>query len=425
MTRQQQNPPPPDAPEAQPVFVARQPIFDIDGNIWGFELLYRHSSEINRACIADPDLATMSIIADGFSLASTDPKRSIKGEPRLMVNFPENLILSDAVYALSQERCVVEVLETVEPTGDVLEALRRIRADGYTLALDDYVGQERSQPFLGLVDIVKVDMLGMDANALCRVSEPLQALNAKLLAEKVEHRVQFNLAKKLGYSYFQGNYFERAEIISGHKISAHLLPRLQLIRALSGDDYDTDEVTSILSSDPGLTYRLLQFINSAFFAVANPIKNVRQAVTLLGGRQLRQWLLAVAMTDVNASPARRISMESGLLRARFLQLMAEECGEDPDTLFLVGLFSKLDVLFGIPMDELMEQLPLDGSIKQALLKEAGELGLWLRLTRRVEHGQWAETRDILEAKGISVETAALAHSAADIWANQTLEAFNS
>ncbi len=406
--------------EAQPVFVARQPIFDLNGDIWGYELLYRHSAQIGRAQISDPDLATMSIIADGFSLASIESKQ--KGETRLLVNFPETLLLSDAVYALPVERCVVEVLEDVKPTPEVLAALRRMKEEGYTIALDDYVGGEEHREFLELADVIKVDMLGMDAEKVKKVTAPLHTLKARLLAEKVEYKVQYTLARKLGYTYFQGHYFERAEIVSGQKISTHLLPRLQLIQTLSSDDYDIDKVVSILSSDPGLTYRLLQFINSAFFAVANPIKNVRQAVAMLGGRQLKQWLLAVAMTDVDASPARQSSMEDGLVRARFLQLTAEQCGEDPDTLFLLGLFSKLDVLFGIPMDELLEQLPLDGSVKQALLKEAGDLGAWLRLARRVSNGDWEGVRDILAARNISLEKAALAHNTAVIWSHQTLNA---
>ncbi len=242
-------------------FVARQPVFDVEKGVWGYELLFRSSSGSNVADIGDEDAATSQVIADGFGLIQED----IEEGQRLLVNFPRNMLLEGAADFLPPEVCVVEILEHVQPEPDVLEALKELKERGYVLALDDYIGQEGFEPFIELADIVKVDCLDLKPDELVNVVGNLKQLGVMLLAEKVEDNEMFHRCLELGFDLFQGFFFSRPEIIPGKKVSSSNLNRMQLLSSISGDDFDVDDLTEAINSDVSISYRLLKFMNSPTF----------------------------------------------------------------------------------------------------------------------------------------------------------------
>jgi len=400
------------------IFVARQPIFDAHEKVWAYELLFRSSAMAKTADVTEDDLATASVIADGFSLAFSGMDKSRKA----FINFPQRLLLDDTVYALPKEICVVEVLETITPSPEMVTALRKLKTHGYVLALDDYVGQPGYEEIIALADIVKVDLLGMDAARLREVSAGLGKYGCRLLAEKVEDRATYDLARQLGFSLFQGFFFSRPETMTGSKVPTPVMAKMRLLRALSGEDYDVRELTKIISTDPSVSYRLLNFINSAAFSLRANIQSIGQALTLLGRQQIKQWFLAVIISDFDSSAKVQEAAYTSLQRARYLESMGKLLNSrqfPSETLFLLGLFSKLDVLLSQPMDKLLQNIPLNKDVEAALLSKPSSYWAWLSLVEDIEIGNWEDVFQFLDNRELDREASASNYSEAITW-TQTL-----
>jgi EAL and modified HD-GYP domain-containing signal transduction protein len=410
--------PDPESSASKAIFVARQPIFDASEKVWAYELLFRSSAHAKCADVAEDDLATASVIADGFALAFSGMDKHKKA----FINFPQRLLLDDTVFALPREICVVEVLETITPTTEMIAALTKLKGSGYVLALDDYVGQPGYEEVLRLADIVKVDLLGMTPDRLREVSFGLQRYGCRLLAEKVEDRATYELAKTLGFTLFQGFFFSRPETMTGSKVPTPVLAKMRLLRALAGDDFDVRELTRIISSDPSVSYRLLNFINSAAFSLRAKIQSIQQALTLLGKQQIKQWFLAVIISDFDSTAKVQEAAYASLQRARYLEGMGKlfrNRAFPSETLFMLGLFSKLDVLLSQPMDKLLQNIPLDKDVEDALLSKPSPYWAWLSLVEDIEIGNWEDVFDFLNHRELDQEASAANYADAIKW-TQTL-----
>lgn len=400
------------------IFVARQPIFDAHEKVWAYELLFRGSALAKTADVTEDDLATASVIADGFSLAFSGMDKSRKA----FINFPQRLLLDDSVYALPREICVVEVLETISPTPDMIMALRRIKEHGYVIALDDYVGQPGFEEIIPLADIVKVEVLGMAPERLKSIGEDLRTHGCRLLAEKVEDRATYELCKSFGFSLFQGFYFSRPETMTGSKVPTPVLAKMRLLRALAGEDFDVRELSQIISSDPSVSYRLLNFINSAAFSLRSKIQSIQQALMLLGKQQIKQWFLAVIISDFDSTSKVQEAAYTSLQRARYLESMGKLHGDHgfpPETLFMLGLFSKLDVLLAQPMNKLLEHIPLNKDVEAALLSKPSSYWAWLSLVEDIEIANWEDVEEFLEGRSLDREASAVNYTESIEW-TQTL-----
>ncbi|TIH16455.1 HDOD domain-containing protein [Marinifilum sp. JC120] len=400
-------------------FVARQPVFDVEKGVWGYELLFRSSSGSNVADIGDEDAATSQVIADGFGLIQED----IEEGQRLLVNFPRNMLLEGAADFLPPEVCVVEILEHVQPEPDVLEALKELKERGYVLALDDYIGQEGFEPFIELADIVKVDCLDLKPDELVNVVGNLKQLGVMLLAEKVEDNEMFHRCLELGFDLFQGFFFSRPEIIPGKKVSSSNLNRMQLLSSISGDDFDVDDLTEAINSDVSISYRLLKFMNSPTFGLPNEINSIKQAIALIGYRKLAGWLRMILLSDMSSGPAGNELAFLSIKRAKFLELLCLEikhCPLSSESMFMLGLFSLLDVLLGRPMAELMEELPVEKELIQALVGKKNTASLYLDLVKFLEKAEWDELGGLIMGNNLSSLAVARSHLAAMQWANEVI-----
>jgi c-di-GMP phosphodiesterase len=402
------------------IFVARQPIFDAQENVWGYELLFRSSAQAKTADIIEEDLATVSVIADGFSLAFSGMDKSRKA----FINFPQRLLLDDSVYALPSEICVVEVLETIIPTPEMIAALRRLKERGYIIALDDYVGQPGFEEVIPLADIVKVEVLGMPQERMKSIGADLRKSGCRILAEKVEDRATYDLAKSFGFTLFQGYFFSRPETVTGSKVPTPVLAKMRLLRALTVEDFDVRELSNIISSDPSVSYRLLNFINSAAFSLRSKIQSIQQALTLLGKQQIKQWFLAVIISDFDSTSRVQEAAYTSLQRARYLESMGKlikNSAFSPETLFLLGLFSKLDVLLGQPMDKLLQAIPLDKDVEAALLSKPSPYWTWLSLVEDIEIANWEDVEKFLDARSLDRETSASNYTESLKWTQTLLQ----
>ncbi|MDD3312385.1 HDOD domain-containing protein [Pseudodesulfovibrio sp.] len=379
------------AASSEAIFIARQPVFRPDSTLWGYELLFR-SARTATANVKDGAQATASVIADGLALAT----EGMPAGPRILINFPEKLLVEDVGFALPKEACIIELLEDVTPSKETLKATRRLKDAGYTIAVDDFFGQPSLLPFLELADIVKLDILELDSDPKL-VRQAMDKLPGRsrltLLAEKVEDNGTFQELRDLGFDLFQGFFFSRPEIIPGKKLSANEITKLQLLSELSADDFEPRRLAEILQSDPNLSYRLFRYINSVGFGLRQKVTSIKRAIDMMGMLQAKQWLRSALMADLNPAPTGGELAFMAVHRAKFMEtvcyLSSRRRACVPDALFITGLFSLLDAMLGMDMDEVLKNLPLDDSIVKAL-RGASEVHNLLSLARSYEHGDWDE-----------------------------------
>ncbi|MBI9111843.1 EAL and HDOD domain-containing protein [Maridesulfovibrio ferrireducens] len=398
-------------------FVARQPVFTRELTIWGYELLFRNSECSLGADVGNEDEATSQVIADGFGLIQED----LTEGQRLLVNFPRNMILEDAAVLLPPDVCVIEILENVDPDPDILKVLNTLKERGYTLALDDYIGQKGFESFVELADIIKVDCLELSIDEMQKLVGSLAKSESILLAEKVEDNEMFKLCMDLGFDLFQGFFFSRPEIIPGKKMSSHNLNRMQLLRSISGSEFNVDDLTSAINSDVSISYRLLRFMNSPYFGLPNAVSSIQQAVVLIGYKKLAGWLRVILLSDMCSGPASSELAFLSIKRAKFIELLSLELkspGLSSDSMFLLGLFSLLDVLLGKSMKNLLKELPIEKDLMAALCGESSIASVWLELVIAFEKAKWETVGSIINSQNLSPLSVARNHLAAMQWANE-------
>lgn len=399
------------------IFVARQPIFTAEMKIWGYELLFRHG-ETQSAVFTDGDQATTQVIADGFALGV----RGMGGKIKALINFPRNVLLGQAPYVLPSERCVVEILETVLPEDDVMAACRELKANGYTLALDDFVGDPGFEPLCEIADIIKVDILGKTPGEVMAIVKGLKGYKAHLLAEKVENIDMFNVCKRLGFEYFQGYFFSKPEIVPGRKLSASQSTKIKLLKELNESEAELSRLVEIIQTDLSISYRLLKYINSARFSLRGKIESIQRAVNMLGRQNLRQWLQVVILSDVNSTDKGQELVRMSVLRGRFLQLLATAGPTpfSPDSMFVMGFFSVLDAILDQQMEQVLEEISLDPDIKATLVDPHGEHADWIELLNELDRGSWAGLEEKAGHMGIPMELIDNVAIEAAMWTDEVM-----
>ncbi len=400
----------------EPVFIARQPIFDCKMNIWGYELLFRNSRDVNSAVIADSSQATSQVIMDGIAWA----RQGIAPDKAIMINFPRQLLMDDTPMLLP-EGCIVEILEDVEPDEQVVERCRQIKRH-CRIAVDDFTGQSGYEELLDVANIVKVDVLDMNNDRIRSVAESVRKHKNIMLAEKVETREVFRVAGKLGFSLFQGYFFSKPEIIRGRKLSSNQAARLRLMQELEQREFDPKTLSAIIESDVSLSYRLLRYINSPGIGLLAQIKSIRHAINMLGEKRIRQWLRILIMADLNSTDRGLEMLRLSSMRGYLLHLMAESYPSpmDPNAMFLTGLFSGLDAILDQPMDSILKDLPLDARIKNTLMGEENDTRRYLNLAMALEKGNWAGLNRLMYDLGLKTEIIAGLHIQTVKWGDNLL-----
>lgn len=399
-------------------FVARHPIFTADLEVWGYELLFRRNETAQEAGITDGDMATSQVIADGFDVAT----RGLRNASKALINFPRNVLLGAAPFVLPPEQCVVEILESVRPEPQIIQACQELKKRGYLLALDDYEGHPGLEPLCEMADIIKIDILNKTPRQVRDIVSGVSRYKAVLVAEKVETHDVFKVCKSLGFTYFQGFFFNRPEIIPGRKLSASEVTRLKLLKELSALDTDPMRLVDIIQTDLSLSYRLLKYINSAFFGLQVQVTSIQRAVTMLGCQNLRQWLQVVILSDLNTSDRAQELVRISAQRARFLQLLAslQPTPFDQDGMFLLGFFSLLDAILDQPMSHVLEEIPLDPAVKKALVDPASPDAAWIGLLGEMERGNWVTLRRASEQLGVPMALLGRLSADAVSWAAEIM-----
>ena len=385
-------------------YVARQPILNAKRHTLGYELLFRDGETNAFPEYMDSDRATYRLIIENFLSMGRNPAIS---RSRCFINFPHNSLIQRLPLILPKEQIVVEVLETCEPTDELLEAIRELYLKGYLIALDDFVYGPEWERFLPFIHIVKLDIraLGMDAACEFVRTRVGNGSKRKFLAEKVETKEEFEQARSAGFKFFQGFFFSKPEMIKRKYISPEHVITMQLFKEVCREDVNFKRVEEIVAQDVALSYKLLRFVNSMSDRLAVPISSFRQALVYLGQDRLRIFVsLAVASYISLQKPKELYSL--ALQRAQFCHLMSRyrQFQQHQDHAFLIGLFSVLDALLDAPLNELIEELPLTDEIKSALVDRKGAIGALLDIEECYEQANWQQISLLCQKLGIKVDT---------------------
>jgi c-di-GMP-related signal transduction protein len=382
------------------VFIARQPILTAKEKIFGYELLFRNANQ-TRAIINDDHQATATVMLNALNNFGFN---SLIGGRKGFININARTLSSGFIELLPHESTILEILETAKPDINLVELCLEFRQKGYTFALDDFIYDDSFIPLLDLADYVKIDLLIQDRPRLMETVQIIKQYPVKLLAEKVETKDDFLFCRDLGFELFQGYFFAKPAVVTTKSLSASQIILLQLFNGLAKEE-ELFVLEKLFKKSPQLDIKLLTFINSAGFYIMEKVTSIRQAMMLLGYKNLQKWvalmLFAQDMEDFRSSPL----LERAAMRGLIMEFIAKKITGSRsvgDSAFIVGILSLTHVLLGITMEELISKLNLAGDIQNALTERAGLLGSALLITEKLEVDELKDVQEVLDQLKLSI-----------------------
>jgi c-di-GMP-related signal transduction protein len=358
------------------IFIARQPILNAHKKLFAYELLYR-GTKTSTLATASGNKATTSVLSSAFLTEGID---KISGSRPCFINFTRELLLQNLPFSFPKTLIVVEVLEDVPPTPDVVEVCRKLRSEGYSIALDDFIYDPSLDPLINVADIIKFDIRLSSLDTIEKTLHKLSRYNLKYLAEKVESHEEFVQTSKLGFSYFQGYFFCRPERIKIREVDSAKINLVNLLAEVNRKTTSVKKLEKIIQGDVGLAYKLLRYINSSYFYRLTKIESVAHAITYLGDREIRRFLILVLISELATDkPAELVRL--AVVRAKMGELLARETAnkDREEEIFLLGLFSLLDAMLDTTMDYICERLSLGDHLKNALINRTGPYSPYLQV----------------------------------------------
>ncbi|HWS29686.1 MAG TPA: HDOD domain-containing protein [Clostridia bacterium] len=371
------------------VYIARQPIFNRQMRVYGYELLYRKSRN-NFYEGTDDDEATVSLINNTFLVFGLG---ELVENTCAFINFSENLLLDDIVYMLPKEKVIIEILERVEPTEDVIEACNRLKQHGYTIALDDFVLDKNTDRYAALINaasIIKIEFPSINRENGAEMAEMIKHYpRIGFLAEKVETREDFKFARELGFQFFQGYFFSRPVMSNATEIDSLNANLIMIFNELGRKEPDYRTVMEGIQRDVGLSYKLLKMANSVYYGSRTRINSVKGMLVQIGTDEVRRWVQLMMLRGVQKAENAEL-IKNSIVRAKMLSLIANELGDcNESDYFIAGMFSSLDLLLNTTMEKALTGLPISEEVRTALIGEEGKLRCHLDTVIGIERADWS------------------------------------
>ncbi len=398
------------------VHVGRQAILDRTGDVIGYELLFRAHADAVEATERGA-YATSQVIITAMTEIGIGP---LVGDRLCFMNLTREFLVGELPLPFDHRQVVLEVLETVDVDDEVVAGVAALVAQGYRIALDDFVfelghgfGHER---LMELATFVKIDVLDADRGRIAAtVAACRRYPDVRLVAERVETEEHLRLVADLGFDLVQGYLLGRPQVVSAPALSPSRLRRVELLGLLVGPEMPLARVVSLVTADPALSMRLLAAANADSLGLPVAVSSVHDAVLLLGAARLRDWATLMLVSDLEAGDERQLA--GAVTRARMSQNLAERMGVPGEPAFTVGLVSAVAELLGQPVAELAPRLSLNAEVTDALVAGTGPLGELLGLVAAYE------TSDLpaLVAAPLPVGEAVRSYLDAVAWSTQILD----
>ncbi len=394
-------------------YLARQPILDVNGHVVAYELLFRNS--MSSAFSGEGDLATWTMIDNaviyGLGKLTT-------GLPAF-INCTSETLLGDYLQMLPPQSTVLEVLETVEVSGQVVEACVGLRKKGYKIALDDFEYHPSLDPLIGIADYIKIDFRLTPAPERRRLTAALRGFKGVYLAEKVETYEEYEEAKKEGFLLFQGYYFCKPSLLRKNAVPSNRLVHLRLLKLMQETPLDLMEVSELVKSEPSVAYRLMRYANSAARGMSREITSIKSALMVIGDDLFRRMATLAVSVELNKGNSHEV-LRMALVRARFCETAAPLCDLSPTEQYLLGLFSLLDAMLQVPMEEALAPLFLAEPVRTALLGTENRYRCPLFWLENHERGDFTRCDKIAASHGFAPGLLEQNFTAATLWADEML-----
>lgn len=398
------------------VFIARQPILERNQNVSAYEILFRSSSDQTSApAILDAQQASAEVTS---ILLNEIGLKNVVDDRLAFINISYDFILNRLADALPKERVVLEVLENTPPTSEVLDELKRLSEEGYTIALDDVVYSQGLDSLIEIADIIKVELPAIADADLPDQVKKLREFGGgkKLLAEKVETHEMFQRCLDLGFDLFQGYYFCKPETLQTQKLAENKIASLRLLKTLQNPDVDIDELSKTLQTDPILCLKLLRFVNSSKFHLKRKIDSIKSAIAIVGLKKIKSFAEVATIANLGSEKPNSLVFEA-LYRAKMCELLAAETSREPEKYFTTGLFSLVDAILDQPIEEALSPLSLDSEITEAIQNHEGPISDVTELVRNYNNLD-AETPT---HPSLSMQSIQQAYISSLAWAKETLD----
>ena len=377
-------------------YIARQPIFRKNLKIYGYELLFRSGASEKVSAVTDADQATSRVVMESFYSRGVE---SITGGKPAFINFTSRLLLENTATLFPKEKLVVEILEDVEPTPEIIEACRELNNKGYTLAMDDFVYRPELDPLIEMSKLIKFDFLLSSPDEIADMIRHINLKGKKLLAEKIETDEMFSLAEKMGCILFQGYFFSKPITLSSKALSPLKINYVTLLKEVSSaDEIDYKKLAATIRNDVALSYKLLKLVNSAYYGLRSEVKDVERALAIIGTLEVRKWVFMISLMGLSSDKPDEIVIMS-MIRGRFLENLNMRYirAFSNENVFQTGLFSMLDVLMDMPMSSALEGIYIADDVRNALIGHTGGIYDLLELVVSLERSDWDKV-DTLAAR---------------------------
>lgn len=400
------------------VFVARQAILNRQKVLFGYEVLFRASEHSTGYDGADSSVATHHVIANTIFSAGLE---GMLGGKRAFLNFNRELLLDGTCSIWSKEGLVIEILESVEPDDEIVKACGRLRQDGYTIALDDFVDDPKFGRLTQEAQFIKVDLRSTPRAEQKRLVEKYGRPGISMLAEKVETLEEFEWALGIGFDYFQGYFFTRPEVVRGSQIPSSKLFCLRLVEEAQREELDFDKLRALIEKDVSLSYKLLRYTNSAMFPGHAEVRTIERGLMVLGEEGIRRWAAIAALPGLAKDKPMELAIQS-LVRARFSERLSILGGfGGGSNWFLLGLFSLLDALLDRRIETALKEIKLAPAVESALLHTAEEgdrMAKVYALVEKYENGDWDAVTRLADQIGIPAAEIGAAYIESAQWASE-------
>ncbi len=410
------------------IYVARQPIFDRNLKLFGYELLYRDGASNSFDSSIDDDTATARVLVNSFFDIGFS---QITDSSAAFVNFGTETLKNGSIFFFNSQELIIEILENVGIDQQILDICVSLKEKGYKIAIDDvaYSEMENYQKLMPYVDIVKVDFFRNNNYERKRIVEVYKKRGIKFLAEKVESREEFDQALCDGYDYFQGYFFSKPLVVKGKKISSYKIRCFEILKELHGKEPDYKRLSDLVEQDVNLAYKFLKIMNSPMFYLRNKVTSIKQALVYLGINEIRRFISVLLLYDIKDGKPEEL-VKTALIRGKMCEIISEKTkmANRKSEMFLMGLFSLIDVLLDKEMKDIVGELPLSEDIKLCLLSgteqcKSYDLCATLNLVKAYEKGDWESLisqQTILKLRDNDVadsyvEAIKWAHQVADIY----------
>jgi c-di-GMP-related signal transduction protein len=396
-------------------YMARQPILDRSGNVHAYELLFRNG--VTNAFQGDLETAIHTTVDNAVMFGLEYLTRGHSA----FINCTGKVLTDELPRVLPPALTILELLETVDPAPELLQACRQLKALGFRIALDDFTWEPRLAPLVELADYIKVDCSQLNHEERLRLIKQLPRNSATMVAEKLETHEEYSLACEEGFRLFQGYYFCHPEMVVKRSIPANTRFHLEILQQLLNDPLDLARLGPSVQSDASLAYRLLRLVNSAGFGMRREVQSIQSALMIVGDDSFRRMATLAIASQLNSSRSAEI-LHTALVRARFCETVAPICHLNPTEQYLLGLMSLFPAMLQAPMDEIAPMLPLRREIRESLSGMAHPERIALTWIESHESGNWPASDAIAQSRGLDGEQMVRLYVDAVRWADATIQA---